>query len=155
MWQLEIQFFCHVLYLTGVHFRGELQHGGDVSQQKIKYRPIRTGEMGGVSLPDVLYVRHNFASTVNPLRSCYLEVESAQYYIIRCHNYTNFRNILMNELKSINSKSNTLELDELICTILYADKILIMTPILRSISSNKLNDLSQLFIELTKFVFMI
>ena len=27
--------FCFFLYLTGVHFRGELQHGGDVSQQKI------------------------------------------------------------------------------------------------------------------------
>ena len=27
--------FCLFLYLTGVHFRGELQHGGDVSQQKI------------------------------------------------------------------------------------------------------------------------
>ena len=26
--------FFLFLYLTGVHFRGELQHGGDVSQQK-------------------------------------------------------------------------------------------------------------------------
>ena len=26
--------FWLFLYLTGVHFRGELQHGGDVSQQK-------------------------------------------------------------------------------------------------------------------------
>ena len=47
--------FCLFLYLTGVHFRGELQHGGDVSQQKIKCRPIRTREIGGVSLSDVLY----------------------------------------------------------------------------------------------------
>ena len=44
------------LYLTGVHFRGELQHGGDVSQQKIKCRPIRTQEIGAVSSSDVLYV---------------------------------------------------------------------------------------------------
>ena len=28
--------FCLFLYLTGVHFRGELQHGGDVSEQEIK-----------------------------------------------------------------------------------------------------------------------
>ena len=28
--------FCLSLYLTGVHFRGELQHVGDVSEQKIK-----------------------------------------------------------------------------------------------------------------------
>ena len=48
--------FCLLLYLTGVHFRGELQHGGDVNQQKIKRRPIRTSEIGGVFLSDVLYV---------------------------------------------------------------------------------------------------
>ena len=28
--------FCLVLYLTGVHFWGELQHAGDVNEQKIK-----------------------------------------------------------------------------------------------------------------------
>ena len=49
--------FCLFLYLTGVHFRGELQHDGDVSECKIKYRLIRTREIGGVSLSDVLYVR--------------------------------------------------------------------------------------------------
>ena len=27
--------FCLFLYLTGANFRGKLQHGGDVSQQKI------------------------------------------------------------------------------------------------------------------------
>ena len=47
---------CLLLYLTGIHFRGELQHGGDVSQQKIKCRSIRTQEIGGISLSDVLYV---------------------------------------------------------------------------------------------------
>ena len=49
--------FCLFLYLTGVHFRGELQHGGDVNQQKIKSRPIRNQEIGGASLSDVLYVK--------------------------------------------------------------------------------------------------
>ena len=52
---IESPAFCLFLYLTDVHFRGELQHGGDVSQQKIKCRPIRTREIGGVSLSDVLY----------------------------------------------------------------------------------------------------
>ena len=28
--------FCLFLYLSGVHFRGELQHLGDVWEQKIK-----------------------------------------------------------------------------------------------------------------------
>ena len=40
--------FCLFLYLTGVHFRGELQHCGDVSRQKIKCQPIKTPEIGGV-----------------------------------------------------------------------------------------------------------
>ena len=44
------------LHLTGVQFRGELHHGVDFSQQKIKCRPIRTREIGGVSLSEVLYV---------------------------------------------------------------------------------------------------
>ena len=47
--------FSLFLYLTGVHFRGELQHVGDVCEQKIKCRPIRTREIGGVILSDVLY----------------------------------------------------------------------------------------------------
>ena len=34
--------FCLALYLTDVRFRGELQHVGDVSEQKIKCRLIRT-----------------------------------------------------------------------------------------------------------------
>ena len=29
--------FRLALYLTGVHFRGELQHAGHVGEQKIKY----------------------------------------------------------------------------------------------------------------------
>ena len=36
--------------------RGKIQHDGDVSQQKIKCQLIRTREIGGVSLSDVLYV---------------------------------------------------------------------------------------------------
>ena len=48
--------FCLFLYLTGVHFRGKLQYIGDVSQQKIKCRPIRTREIGGATLSDILYV---------------------------------------------------------------------------------------------------
>ena len=34
--------FCLALYLTGVHFRGELQPVGHVGGKKIKCRPIRT-----------------------------------------------------------------------------------------------------------------
>ena len=37
--------FCLALYLTGVHFRDELQHVGDVSEEK-----NRTREISGVRL---------------------------------------------------------------------------------------------------------
>ena len=42
--------FCLALYLTGVHFRGELQHVRDVSKQNLKCRTIRTQEMGNARL---------------------------------------------------------------------------------------------------------
>ena len=46
--------FCLFFYLSGVHFRGKLQHVGDVSQQKIKCQTIKAQEIGGVTLLDVL-----------------------------------------------------------------------------------------------------
>ena len=51
--------FCLAIHLTGVHFRGELQHVGDVSEQKCKYRPIRTREIGSVRLSEVLHAKIN------------------------------------------------------------------------------------------------
>ena len=48
--------FCLTLYLTGVHFRGNLLHVGPVGGQKIKCGPIRTQEIGGVRLQEELYV---------------------------------------------------------------------------------------------------
>ena len=34
--------FCLALHSTGVQFRGKLQHVGDVSEPRVKCRPIRT-----------------------------------------------------------------------------------------------------------------
>ena len=42
--------FCLALHLTSVHFRGELQYVGDISEQKIKFRTTRIREIGGVRL---------------------------------------------------------------------------------------------------------
>ena len=58
--------FCLAFYLTGVHFRGELQHVGDVSEQKIMFRPIRVREIGGVRLLHELYVlkKQSFAGVL-------------------------------------------------------------------------------------------
>ena len=49
--------FCLFLYLFSVHIGGELQEVGNVSKPKIKCQPIRTREIGGVTLSDVMYVR--------------------------------------------------------------------------------------------------
>ena len=42
--------FGLTLYLTGVHFPGEVQHVDHVGEQKIKCQPIRTQEISGVRL---------------------------------------------------------------------------------------------------------
>ena len=47
--------FCLALYLTGVHFRGELQQVSTVSEQKLNCRPNRTRKIGGFRLSDELY----------------------------------------------------------------------------------------------------
>ena len=44
--------FCLALNLTGVHFRGELQHVGHVGWQKTKCQPIRNKEIGGARLQE-------------------------------------------------------------------------------------------------------
>ena len=49
--------FCLALYLTCAHFGDELQHVGDVSEQKIKCRPIRTRTIGGARLSVELYAK--------------------------------------------------------------------------------------------------
>ena len=53
--------FCLALHLTGVHFRGKLQHAGDVSEQKIKCRSIRTREIRGARLLAELYGYHEIS----------------------------------------------------------------------------------------------
>ena len=47
---IENPAFCLALQLSGVHFRGELQHVGHVCGQKIRCRLIRTREIGGCSI---------------------------------------------------------------------------------------------------------
>ena len=47
------------LYFTGLHFRGELQHVGDVSEENFKCRPIRSQEIDGVRLTEALFEIRN------------------------------------------------------------------------------------------------
>ena len=54
---IENAAFCIALYLTVIHSRGESQHAGDVSEQKIKCRPIRARTIGGARLSVELYAK--------------------------------------------------------------------------------------------------
>ena len=64
--------FCIAIYLTCVHFRGELQHVGDLSEQNNKCRPIRTREVGCVRLLDELYADSPQIYLENHLNICLL-----------------------------------------------------------------------------------
>ena len=57
---IENPAFCLALYLTGVHFQGELQHVGHVGEEKIKWKPIKTHEIDGLWLHDELYAEERF-----------------------------------------------------------------------------------------------
>ena len=69
--------FCLALYLTGVHFWGKLHHVGDVKEQKIMCRPIRTQEIGGARLSEELYVRQSIEHTENVLEDKLASVEES------------------------------------------------------------------------------
>ena len=59
--------FCLALYLIGVHFRGELQHFGQVGGQKIKCPLIGTREIGSVRLQEELYLNKEVFYSVEDL----------------------------------------------------------------------------------------
>ena len=46
---------------------------------------------------------HNFAGTLNPLCSCFLEMEDTEHYFLRCQNNFPFGIALMNDLNNINT----------------------------------------------------
>ena len=63
-YQIGTPAYCLALYLTGVHFRGDLQHVGHVGKQNIKCRPIKTREIAGARLQDELYGHHQQGCTM-------------------------------------------------------------------------------------------
>ena len=66
--------------------------------------------------------RHNFADTLNPLRSCFLETEDTKHYFLRCQNNLSFRTTLMNDLNNINTAIASLNSNDLLRVILYGDE---------------------------------
>ena len=52
--------------------------------------------------------RHNFQDCLNPLCSCSLEIEDASYYLLHCHHFSHHRVVLMNSVKSICDKFDSM-----------------------------------------------
>ena len=71
--------FFLVLYLTSVHFWGELQHLGEVSEQKFKWRPIRTREIGGVRSSEELIVESPFKNVAGFYAKPFMHVFFCKY----------------------------------------------------------------------------
>ena len=71
--------FCVALYLSSVHFWGELQHLGEVIEQKIKWRPIRTREIGGVRLWEELIVESPFKNVAGFYAKPFMHVFFCKY----------------------------------------------------------------------------
>ena len=63
--------------------------------------------------------RHNFADTLNPLCSCFLETKSTAHFILRCRYYSNIRITLMNELNDIDNSITSRQTNEFLRIILY------------------------------------
>ena len=67
--------------------------------------------------------RHNFAGTLNPLCSCFLETDDTEYYFLRCQNNLSFGKAIMNDLNNINTAIASLNQNDLLLrVILYGDK---------------------------------
>ena len=48
--------------------------------------------------------KHNFQDTLNPLCPCSLEAEDTYHFFMRCQSFSNQRNVLFDDLNSINSE---------------------------------------------------
>ena len=67
--------------------------------------------------------KHNFQDTLNPLRSCSIEVESTFHYFLRCHFFDAMQATFMNDLRSIDSHLPTLRDENLTNILLYGNQI--------------------------------
>ena len=66
--------------------------------------------------------RHNFRDTLNPLCSCMNEPETTSHFLLRCCNFVNSRNILMNDISYIDNSILLLSESNLINLLLYGSK---------------------------------
>ena len=77
--------------------------------------------LGFSHLPEHKF-RHNFTDSLNPLYSCFLEIESTLHFFLHCQNYTTLRRALMTDLKNINDAIMSLNESDLLHVMLYGSK---------------------------------
>ena len=58
---------------------------------------------------------------MNPLCSCNLEVEDTLHYLLHCHHFSQFRNDLMNSVKSVSDDFESLSDSNKKDVLLYGD----------------------------------
>ena len=66
--------------------------------------------------------KHNFQDTLNPLCPCSLEAEDTYHFFMRCQNFSNQRNVLFDDLNSINSEILKMSENEIVQVLLFGDK---------------------------------
>ena len=66
--------------------------------------------------------KHNFQDTLNPLCPCSLEAEDTYHFFMRCQSFSNQRNVLFDDLNSINSEILKMSENEIVQVLLFGKK---------------------------------
>ena len=66
--------------------------------------------------------RHGFSDTVNPMCACGTEIETAEYFFLRCHLYSTQRLELFESLKKVDSNVSNLNEKDQVNTLLYGSQ---------------------------------
>ena len=66
--------------------------------------------------------KHDFQETLNPLCSCSLEAEGTYHFFMCCQNFSNQRNILFDNLNSINLEILKMSENEIVQVFLFGNK---------------------------------
>ena len=66
--------------------------------------------------------KHNFQDTLNPLCPCSLEAEGTYYLFMRCQNFSNQRNVLFDNLNSINLGILKISENEIVQVLLFGNR---------------------------------
>ena len=76
----------------------------------------------GLSHPNELKFRHNFADCVNLLCSCGIDPETTLHFFLHCHNFLNRRK-LFDKIKLLNETLLKLNNESLLTVLLFGSKI--------------------------------